>query len=96
MGLHGVPRASRTTDRATEKHVVAEEEIRRQVLAHRSGVRLDPGVELVARAVLQELHAIPLVVVEHEDGKEPSDIGSYDRSAAEVVALRVRLLAEHA
>ena len=64
------------------------------VLAERRRVRLDPGVELLARAVLQQLDAVALVAVEHEDGKQAADVGTHDLRAAEVEALGVRLLAE--
>ena len=94
MRLHGVRRAGCETDGAAQEHVVAQEEVGRQLVAHRRGVRLDPDIELLARAVLEQLHAIALVVVEHEDGQQAADVGPHDRSAAEVVALRVRLLAE--
>ena len=94
MRLDGVARAARAPDRAAEQDVVAEDEVGRQLLAHRRRVRLDPGVELVARAVLEQLDAVALVVVEHEDGKEPADVGTHDLRATEVVALGMRLLAE--
>ena len=48
VGLHGIRGTRGTTDGAAEKHVIAEEKICRQVLAHGRGVRVDPGVELVA------------------------------------------------
>ncbi len=95
MRLHGIPRSRRVTDRAPEQHVVAEHEIRRQVRSHGGRVYLDPGVELLARAVLEQLDAIALVLVEHEDREQASDIGSYDSGAADVEALGMRLLAEH-
>ena len=66
-----------------------------QALTHGGGVRLDPRVELLARAVLQQLHVVALVVVEHEDGQQPADVGPDDLGAAEVVALGMRLLAEN-
>ena len=74
--------------------MVAEDEVGRQLVAHRRSVRLDPDIELLARAVLEQLHAIALVVVEHEDGQQAANVGSHDGSAAEVVALRVRFLRE--
>ena len=74
--------------------MVAQEEVSRQLVAHRRSVRLDPDIELLARAVLEQLDAIALVVVEHEGGQKAADVGPHDLSAAEVVALRVRLLAE--
>ena len=94
MRLHGVRRAGCTTDSPTQEHVVAQEEVSRQLVAHRRSVRLDPDIELLARAVLEQLDAIALVVVEHEGGQKATDVGPHDRSATEVVALRVRLLAE--
>ena len=72
----------------------AEDEVGRQVLAERGGVRLDPRVELGARAVLHELHLVALVAVEDEDRQQAADVRPHGLRAAEVVALRVRLLAE--
>ena len=68
--------------------MIAEDEVGRPVLAHRGRVRFDPGVEVVARAVLEQLDAVPLVVVEHEDGQEPAHVGTHDLRAADVEALR--------
>ena len=44
--LDRVARAARRADGAAEEHVVAEDEVGRQLLADGRGVRLDPGVEL--------------------------------------------------
>ena len=73
---------------------MAEDDVGRQVLAQRRGVRLDPALELLPRAVLDELHLVALVAVEHEDGQEPAHVRPDDARAAEVVELRSRLLAE--
>ena len=93
MSLERVRRSGRGTDGAAEEHVVAEHEIRRQTLAQHRRIRLDPAVELSARAVLEELDLVALVAVEDEDGQEPADVRPQDLRSAEVVALGVRLLA---
>jgi hypothetical protein len=87
-------RARRSADGPAEEHVIAEDEIGRQQVAHRPGIRLDPDLELAARAVLEELDVVALVPVEHEDGKQASDVRSERLRAAEVVLLGVRLLAQ--
>ena len=74
--------------------MVGEDEVGRQQLAERRGVRLDPVVELGARALLDELHLVALVAVEHEDRQQATDVGPHEPRAPEVVTLRVRLLAE--
>ena len=84
----------RGADRAAEQDVVREDEVGGQQLAQRRRVPLDPVVELGARAVLDELHLVALVAVEHEDGQQPADVRPHERRAAEVVPLRMRLLAE--
>ena len=93
--LHGIGRARRATDRAAEQHVVAQEKVGRQMFTHGRRVRLDPRVELAARAVLEQLDAVALVVIEYEGGQEASHVGPDDSGAPEVVALRMRLLAEN-
>ena len=40
------------------------------------GVRLDPGVELGAAAVLHAPHVVALVAVEDEDRQQPADVGA--------------------
>jgi hypothetical protein len=92
--LHGVSRSRRSPDRAAEQDVVAENEIGRQVLAHGRRVRSDPRVELLASAVLQQLHAVALVVIEDEDREQSTDVGPHDLRPADVVAFRMRLLTE--
>ena len=57
-------------------------------------VRLDPRVELRARAVLEQLHLVALVAVEHEGGQQAADIRPDDPCRADVVTLGMRLLAE--
>ena len=51
------------------------------------GVRLDPGVELRPRAVLQQLDLVALVAVDHEDGQQAADVGPDDPRRADVVPL---------
>ena len=46
---------------------------------------LDPRVELGPRAVLDELHLVALVAVEHEHRQQPADVRPYGDGAAEVV-----------
>jgi hypothetical protein len=94
VGLDGVLRTRRPADRATEQHVVAEQKVGGQPGGDRRRVRADPAIELLARAVLQKLHAVPVVAVEHEDREEPADVRPDDVRPAQVVSLRVRLLAE--
>ncbi len=94
MRLHGIRRTGRASDRPAEQYVVAEEEVRGNVLTNNGRVRLDPGVELIARAVLEQPHAIALVVVEHEDRQEAADVGPHDLRAADVEPLGVRFLAD--
>ena len=92
--LHDVARAGRGSDRPAEEHVVDEDEIGGQVLAQRGGIRLDPRVELGACALLNALHLVPLVLVEHEDGEQAAHVGTDRGRSAEVVALGVRVLGE--
>ena len=92
--LTRVGRAARGADRAAEQDVVAEDEVGRKALAQRGRVPLHPAVELRARAVLEELHLVALVPVEHEDRQEAGDVRPHRLCAAEVVLLRLRLLAE--
>ena len=94
VGLDGEARAARGTDRPAEQDVVAEDEVGRKVTDERTGIGLDPAVELVGAAVLHELDLVPLVAVEHEHGQQPADVRPDDRGSAEVVQLRPRLLAE--
>ena len=61
-------------DRSAEEDVVAEDEVGRQLLAHRRGIALDPVVELGAGAVLHELDLVALVAVEHEDRQQAADV----------------------
>ncbi len=57
---------ARRADRAAEEDVVAEDEVGGIELAEHRRVRLDPGVELGARAVLEQLDLVALVAVEDE------------------------------
>ena len=94
MRLDRVRRPGGETDGAAEEHVVAQQEVGRQALPHRRRVRLDPRVELLRRAVLEQPHLVPLVVVENEHGQETADVGPDDPGTADVELLRVRLLAQ--
>ena len=92
MTAYGAPAAR--ARRPAEQDVVAEDEVGGQALPSAAAFASTQGVELLARAVLQELHLVALVAVEDEHGQQPADVGPDDLRAAEVVALRVRLLAE--
>ena len=92
--LHGVARSGRLAHRTAEQNVVAEDEIGGKLGSDGGGVRLHPRVKLRTRAVLQELHLVPFVAVAHEHGKQTADIRPNDARGAQVVQLRVRLLAE--
>ena len=74
--------------------MVRDDEVGRQPLAHRGGVRLHPGVELGARQSCTRLHRVAVVLVDHEHRQQPADVGADGRGAAEVVPLGVRLLRE--
>jgi hypothetical protein len=74
--------------------VVGEDEVCGQVLAQRSGVPLDPGIELGPRAVLDALDLVAVVAVEHEDRQQPADVRAHRGRTAEVVERRLGLLAE--
>ena len=93
--LDRIAGAGRGPDRSAQEDVVAEDEVGRQLLAHRRCVALHPLVELVAGAVLHQLDLIALVAVEHEDRQQAAHVRPDDRGAAEVVALGVRFLLKH-
>ena len=83
-------------DGPAEQHVVDEHELGGQPLAHRSCVRLDPSLELLAGAVGDAANVVEaLVAVDDERGQEPRHVRPRRRRPAEVVRLGVRLLAEH-
>ena len=92
--LDGERRARRSADRPAEEDVVREDDVGRQERPERGRVRLDPGVELGPGAVLDAPDVVAVVAVEDEDGQEAADVRPHGRRAAEVVALRVRLLRE--
>src|SRR2546430_2420513 len=58
-------------------------------------VQRDVALALGAREVLEQLRLEPLVAVEHEDGQKAADVRPEYARSPEVVALRVRLLADH-
>jgi hypothetical protein len=66
--LDGVAGAGGGAERPAEEDVVREDEVGASALTQGRRVRLDPGVELCAGAVLEELHVVARVVVEDEDG----------------------------
>ena len=93
--LDGVPRPGGRADGPAEQHVVREDEVGREQRADGGRVLVDPGVELLARAVLDATHLVALVAVEDEDREEPIDVRADRGRAAEVVRLGAGLLAEH-
>ena len=95
VGLDHVATAGRRSDGRPEQDVVDEDEVGGQALAQRGGVRVDPRVEVRARAVLHPLDLVALVFVQHEYRQEPADVWAHSIGAAEVVALWMRLLGEH-
>ena len=87
--------AARGPDRAPEQDVVREDEVDGLMLPQCRRVPLHPGVELGPSAALDELDLVALVAVEHEDRQQPTDIRPDRGGAAEIVELRLGLLAEH-
>ena len=65
--LHHIAASHSGADGSPEEDVVAEHDVGRQLGTDCCGVRLDPRVQLTARAVLEQLHLVALVAVEHED-----------------------------
>src|SRR4051812_13552121 len=57
----GVARARGRSDRTAQDQVPGDDEVGGQVLADRSRIRLDPGVELAPAGLLHALHAVALV-----------------------------------
>ena len=93
--LDGVPRPGGRADGPAEQHVIREDEVGREQGPDGGRVLVDPGVELVARAVLDATHLVALVAVEDEDREEPMNVRAEHGRAAEVVRLGAGLLAEH-
>ncbi len=86
---------ARCADRRAEQDMVREHEVRRRELAERRGVRLDVRLPLRLREVDEQPRLEPLVAVEDEDGQQAArQFGHHDARAAEVVPLRVPLLAD--
>jgi hypothetical protein len=94
VGLDDVRGADGRAHGPAHENVVDEDEVRRQPLAHRFGVRDDPRVELLARGVLDALHLVAVVLVDDEDRQEAADLGPDRLGASEVEPPRVRLLGE--
>src|SRR4051794_16593342 len=86
---------ARGADRRAEQDVVREDDVRRAELAQDRGVRLDVRVPLSRREIPEQPRLEPLVAVEDEDGQQAArQLGHDDPRAAEVVLLRVPLLAD--
>ena len=81
-------------DGRPEQHVVREDEVGRQVLAQRRGVRLDVAVALGLREVLQQPRLEPLVPVEHERPAAARRARAARPPRRRGRTLRMRLLAE--
>ena len=94
MCLDRIGGPARGADRPAEQDVIREDDVGGQAFAQSRGIQLDVALALCARQVLQEPRLEPLVAVEHEDGQRPADLRTHDLGAAEVVQLRVSLLAE--
>ena len=92
--LHRERHADGGADRRTEQHVVGEDQVGGKMLAHGRGVQPDVALALRSAEGLQQLRLEPFVTVEHEDGQQPADVRPHHARAADVVCLRLRLLAE--
>ena len=93
--LDGELRARRRADRPAEQHVVREDEVGGEPRPHRRRVRLDPLLELLARAVGDAANIVEAVVaVDHEDRQEAADVRPHGRRSTEVVRLGPCLLAQ--
>ena len=94
MRGHRVARAGRRSHRTAEDHMTHDHQIGGQTLADGSSIRGHPGVQLRATRGLHQLNPVAVVLIEHEDGKQPVDIRADGGGATEVVKLRMRLLRE--
>ena len=83
------------TDRPAQQHVVREDEVGGQQLAQRRRARRDEAVGCGALELVQAPRLEALVAVEHEDGQDRADVRPDDLRPAQVVELRVPLLADH-
>ena len=96
MRLDREPCAGRRADRSSGQHVVAEDEIRRQVLEERGSIRRHVAVQLFGGQILEQARLEAFVRVEHEHGQQPAGkLRPHDGCAGEVEAFGLRLLAEH-
>ena len=75
--------------------MVREDHIGRHLRAQRGRIERDVAFTFGPREVLQQLRLDALVAVEHEDGEQPADIRHEDLRPPDVVALGMRLLADH-
>ena len=93
--LHPVGQAARSTDSAAHQHVVGEDEVGPAEPSQRIRIRLDEARALAHRHVLQEDRLETLVPVEHEHRQQAArQLRPHDARAAELVLLRVPLLAD--
>ena len=86
--------AAGETDRSAEQDVICEHEICGQPCAERGGVPLDVAFTLLGPEVLQQPRLETLIAVEHEHRQEAADVRPHDLCAADVIHVRVSLLAE--
>ena len=93
--LHPVGQAARCADGAAHQHVVGEDEVGPTEPSQRIRIRLDVARALAHRHVLQEDRLETLVPVEHEHRQQAArQLRPHDARAAELVLLRVPLLAD--
>ena len=88
--LHGEGDAGGGADRRPEQHVVREHGVGRRSSRSATAFRSTYRARSACGSP-EELRVDALVAVEHEDRQQPADVGTDDRRAADVVALRVRL-----
>ena len=92
--LDRVARAARRADRATQQHVVGEDEVGREQLPHGRRVLLDVSLPLLARQLLEQARLVALVAVEHERRQRTDQLRAHGFGGTEVVLLGVRLLGD--
>ena len=86
--------SGRGADGPAHDQVVREDELRRQVVPQGRRVHLYEVRPLLPAEVLDAACLEVLVAVDDEDREDRADVGAHDARAAEVVALRMGILAE--